>query len=214
MAREDCRLAALLTGRISGRSRRRQRRRRCMAAEIGQFPASAARPRAEYRFHAIVHGSRKSGSCQGGCPRAAVSPGKSVRRDPGRGPGTSPERRRRCCSGLNRRVERRLESRFRQGPQGEAIEYSCPFPFVRSSRTVLCVPMFQTDFEPFVMPSFDPALAACPIQPFRLSIRIASSRPSRVSGYIRSRISARAIPIDPVWPQYCSGTGLSQAARG
>ncbi len=47
----------------------------------------------------------------------------------------------------------------------------------------------------------------------RLSARIASSRPVRVSGYMRSSMISLTIRQDWLLPQRCCGTGLSQAAE-
>ena len=47
--------------------------------------------------------------------------------------------------------------------------------------------------------------------PPRTSSRIAASRPSSVSGNIRSPISCFITPIDGVWSQWRCGVGFSQA---
>src|SRR5262249_8028121 len=64
---------------------------------------------------------------------------------------------------------------------------------------------------------------ASPIRPFltdlragtyRINARIARSRPSSVSGYMRPSKRSRIILIDGVQPQWSSGTGLSHTECG
>src|SRR5438045_410362 len=51
-------------------------------------------------------------------------------------------------------------------------------------------------------------------EPQCVNFRIARSMPARVSGNMRSSISARIMPMLVVPPQYFSGTGLSHTAFG
>ena len=56
------------------------------------------------------------------------------------------------------------------------------------------------------------AVAERPAPPYRLSSRIAASRPSSVSGNMRSAMTWRTMRIDVVKPCQSSGTGFSHTA--
>ena len=70
----------------------------------------------------------------------------------------------------------------------------------------------QTPLPPHFVRS--PSPVSTGEEDYLLSSRIAASRPSMVSGYIRPPRIWRIMRIEPVVSQSCSGTGLSQTQDG